>query len=186
MSKDARPELPMPSKGRFILGVIVFVIGVACPVFIPLVVASDLPSGWKAVLSGLLALGIPELFMIAAAAILGKSGFTYLQGVILAFIRQYGPPASVNSTRYRVGLVLFLIPLVIGWLGPYLLDVIPRYEENLLAVSVSGDVMLLSGLLLLGGDFWDKLKALFIHEAKAQLPNGKPFTDRRAAEWKNG
>ena len=66
------------------------------------------------------------------------------------------------------------------------MDVIPGYEQDLLAVSVSGDVMLLSGLLLLGGDFWDKLKALFIHEAKAQLPNAKPFTDHRGAEWKNG
>lgn len=29
---------------------------------------------------------------------------------------------------------------------------------------------LLGGLFILGGDFWDKARALFIHQAKALLP----------------
>jgi hypothetical protein len=37
--------------------------------------------------------------------------------------------------------------------------------------ALAGDLLLLTGLVLLGGDFWDKLRALFIHGAKATFPN---------------
>ena len=69
-----------PPKGQLLFGGAVFVLGVLCPLLVPLVAASDLPTEWKTVLSGLLLLGIPELFMLAAAAILGKSGFDYFKG----------------------------------------------------------------------------------------------------------
>jgi hypothetical protein len=33
-----------------------------------------------------------------------------------------------------------------------------------------GDLLLISSLFVLGGDFWDKLRALFVHGAKVQIP----------------
>ena len=33
-----------------------------------------------------------------------------------------------------------------------------------------GDLLLLTSLFVLGGDFWDKLRALFFHQAKAVFP----------------
>ncbi len=39
------------------------------------------------------------------------------------------------------------------------------------AVFVLG---LLCPLLVLGGDFWDKLRALFVRDAKAQFPDREP------------
>jgi len=74
-----------PPKGRLLFGGAVFVLGLLCPLLVPLVAASDLPTEWKTVLSGLL---------------------------------------------------------------------------------------LLASLLVLGGDFWDKLRALFVRDAKVQ------FSDR--------
>ena len=35
---------------------------------------------------------------------------------------------------------------------------------------VPGDLLLLVSLFVLGGDFWDKLRSLFIHSARAQIP----------------
>jgi hypothetical protein len=33
-----------------------------------------------------------------------------------------------------------------------------------------GDLMFVASFFVLGGDFWDKLRALFIQGAKAQFP----------------
>ncbi|MEK6193764.1 MAG: hypothetical protein N2F24_06005, partial [Deltaproteobacteria bacterium] len=65
------------TRWRLRLGLIVFVIGFLSPLLIPLVTAAELSMKWKAVISGCLAVGIPELFSITAIAIMGKSGFNY-------------------------------------------------------------------------------------------------------------
>jgi hypothetical protein len=33
---------------------------------------------------------------------------------------------------------------------------------------IGGDVLLISSLFVLGGDFWDKVRALFVYDAKAR------------------
>ena len=66
---------------------------------------------------------------------------------------------------------MFLVPLAFGWLGPYVSHLIPGYEANRVVFGVVGDLMFVASLFVLGGDFWDKLRALFIHGAKVQLPH---------------
>jgi len=39
-----------------------------------------------------------------------------------------------------------------------------------LDVAVAGDVLLLASLIMLGGDFWDKLRSLFVYGSRAQFP----------------
>ena len=98
-------------RWRLRLGVIVFVIGFLSPLLIPLVTASELLTKWKAVISGCLAVGIPELFSIAAIAIMGKSGFNYIKERFFGFLKKYGPADKVSRTRYRIGLFMFLLPI---------------------------------------------------------------------------
>ncbi len=145
-------------------------VGLLCPLSIPWVAGSGLPAGWKAVLSGLLLLGIPELMMMLAAAVLGKSGFHFLKGLLVGFFKRHAIPQEVSPTRYRIGLVMFLVPMLWGWLTPYVAQEIPGYEEHRLAVGLLGDLLLLSSLFVLGGEFWEKLRALFIHRAVARFP----------------
>ena len=159
-----------PPRGRLALGATIFGLGVICPVFVPLVAASALPTAWKAGLSGLLVLGIPELFTLAAVAVLGKPGFQYLKGRIFGLLRRVAPPDRVGRVRYRMGLVLFGFPFLFGWLGPYVLPHLPGDAQPGLLVHVAGDVMVLASLFVLGGDFWDKLRSLFVHDAVARFP----------------
>ena len=171
----------IPPKGRLILGGAIFVFGLSCPVLVPLVLASGLPAGWKSVLSGLLLLGIPELFTIAAVAVLGKAGFNYLKSrLYAAFKRHAAPPEIVSRRRYRIGLALFVLPLFFGFLAPYVGSFIPGFDAHSRVISAAGDVLLLSSLFVLGGDFWDKLQALFIYDARAHLP-ARSAVARRAA-----
>ena len=165
----------MPDKtetratARFRLGTTIFIIGFCSPLLIPFVTATDLPLKWKATLSGALALGIPELFSIIAIAIMGKPGFLHLKEIIAKFIKKYGPPETVSLKRYRIGLAMFIIPLLMAWILPYFGRLIPFYQENLIAFSVGGDLLFISSLFVLGGEFWDKLQALFIYDARVDI-----------------
>jgi hypothetical protein len=134
------------------------------------VTSSNLSTGWKATLSALLALGIPELFMIIAVAVAGKEGFNYIKSKIFGYFKKYSPPDTVSKTRYRIGLVLFSIPIFVSWLLPYFTHLIPSYEGSRYLIGVVGDVVLISSLFVLGGDFWDKLRSLFIYGAKVVFP----------------
>ena len=170
-NKDRVMVLPS-SKKLFIAGTI-FITGFLSPLLIPVVTSSNLSTGWKATLSGLLALGIPELFMVIAAAVAGKEGFGYIKSKIFGIFKKYGPPDTVGKTRYKIGLVLFLIPFLAGWLIPYISNLIPSYEENRILINIVGDVVLITSLFILGGDFWDKLRSLFVYGVKVIFPHDK-------------
>ena len=161
---------------RFPAGVAIFALGFCVPLAIPLVTASGLPPGWKAVISGALAVGAPEVMMVIATAVMGKEGFDELKRRIGRFFRRYGPPDAVGPTRYRIGLSMFLVPLVLGWLGPYLGSHLPAFDRYPAFWHVGGDLLFVTSLFVLGGDFWDKLRALFVHGARAVFP-GKGGTD---------
>jgi len=167
-------ETEQPRAGwRFRLGLIVLVVGWLSPLCIPLITATELPTRWKTIISGLLAVGIPEVFTVAAIAIMGKSGYNLIKERVFSLLKKHGPPDRVSLTRYRIGLVMFGLPVIFGWLGPYGVHLIPGYETHRFVVNLVGDVMFVASLFVLGGDFWDKIRALFIHSAKVQI-NGQP------------
>ena len=132
--------------------------------------ASGLPAHWKTIISGALAVGIPEIGTILAIAIMGKSGFNLMKNRIFGFLKKHGPADRVSLARYRIGLVMFGLPLLFGWISPYLQNMIPRFEENRLLLAAAGDLLFIGSLIVLGGDFWDKVRSLFVHDAIAVLP----------------
>jgi len=154
------------STNRLIIGTAVFIIVQLFPLLIPLVISSNLGSGLKTALSGFLMLGIPELAIILSIVIMGKAGFAFLKQKIGSLFKQYGPPETVSRTRYRIGLIMFIIPLAIGWLFPYFEHLITWHKEYHLWINIVGDVLLISSLFVLGGDFWEKLRSLFIYNQK--------------------
>ena len=161
-------QADVPAAGwRLKLGVALLGLSIALPVLgVPLLAAMDLSATTVATVSGVLVVGA-EVLGIFAVAVMGKSGYAYIKNRVFGFLKQYGPPAEVSPTRYAIGLVMFTIPLVFGWLAPYATDLIPGYLGNELTYGIIGDLLLLVSLFVLGGDFWDKLRALFFHGAKA-------------------
>lgn len=171
MTQTPAARRPSSPGWRFRLGVAIFALGWLCPLFVPLVAATSLPTQWKTALSGALLVGAPEVLMLLAAGVMGKQGFEYIKARLLRFLRREVMPARVSRTRYRIGLVLFVLPLLFGWLVAYSPESVPFYVAHRTAVNVAGDLTLLASLVVLGGGFWDKLTALFLYDAKAQLPN---------------
>lgn len=169
----AQNSAPPPPGWRFRTGIFFFVFGWVCPLFIPLVTASSLPAGWKTTLSGLLLVGGPEVFSFAAIFFLGKSGFNYIKSKVMVFLKRYGVPREVSRTRYRFGLAILILLTVWGYFIYYAPDLIPGYKENRLVINLIADFIFVASFFVLGGDFWDKFRALFIYEAKAQIPERK-------------
>ena len=158
-----------PAEWRFRLGLTILVVGWLSPLLIPLVTRTALSTEWKTIISGLLAVGIPEVFTIVAIAIMGKSGYNLIKERIFSFLKKHGPPDRVSLARYRIGLAMFGLPIVFGWLGPYGAHQIPGYEAHRSVVSLIGDVMFVASLFVLGGDFWDKVRELFVYDARVRI-----------------
>jgi hypothetical protein len=152
------------SKPRLIFGGSVIVLGLLSPLLIPFVASLPWSIGVKSAISGLLALGIPELFMIIGVAIMGKDGYQIIKEKLFVFLKQFAPPDYVSLARYRIGLILFILPLFAGWMLPYLIHYVPGLKVIPLWTYILGDALFISSLFLLGGHFWDKLSRLFIYD----------------------
>ncbi len=155
---------------RFRLGVILFILGLIFPIFIPLAHMIEMSAGMKTAVTGIMAVGIPDLLWIAAAAVVGKEGFKAIRDKFFGYFKKFGPPQEVSKTRYRIGLVMFIVPLLFGWLEPYTATILPGYDSYRLVYNISGDVLFISSFFVLGGDFWDKLQALFVHNSNRSGP----------------
>ena len=165
-------ELPPPGW-RFRTGIGFFALGWVCPFFIPLVTASSLPAAWKTIISGLLLVGGPEVFTLVSIAFLGKDGFNYISSRLFAFFKRAAPQARVSRTRYNTGLVVWALLVLYGSFIWYAPDLIPGYDENRIVMNLVADFLFIVSFFVLGGDFWDKFRALFIYDAKALIPEGK-------------
>lgn len=168
---EATPAAP-PSVPRWRLpaGIAFFALALICPLFIPLAAFAPLPASWRAVISGGLAVGIPELLTLAAIALLGKPGFELLKKRFHARLARLAPAARVGRTRYRIGLAMFVVPILAGWTAAYFPGRFPGYARHPIAMNLAGDILFLSSLFVLGGDFWNKVRALFVCDAKAEFP----------------
>ena len=170
MAEVSQTNVPPAAGWRLKLGIALFGLSIALPVLgVPLVAAMGLSAATVATVSGAMLVGA-EVLGIIAVAVMGKPGYAYIKNRVFGFLKQYGPPAEVSPTRYAIGLVMFTVPFVFGWLAPYATDLIPGYLGSELTYGIIGDLLLLVSLFVLGGDFWDKLRALFFHGAKAVFP----------------
>jgi hypothetical protein len=50
------------------------------------------------------------------------------------------------------------------------LDWLPGFAEHRILIALAFDFIFVCSFFVLGGDFWDKLRALFVHKAKTSFP----------------
>jgi hypothetical protein len=168
---EQEAEQQKPAAGwRLKAGIAIFILSIVLPVIaVPTVMAFDLTASIKTTISGALLIGA-EVLGVAAVAVMGKPGFVFFKGKVLGLFKQYGPPQEVSRRRYNIGLVMFCAPLLFGLISVYAYEYIPGYSTNPVPYAVSGDLLLLTSLFVLGGDFWDKLRALFVYNEKICRP----------------
>src|SRR5688500_2111346 len=174
MAEVAGSPIAAPPNSRLMLGACILALAIFVKVTGPvLIINSDLSAAWKTALSVGLFIVIPKLLIITIIFVLGKAGFAYLKAVCFKAIgRAFAPLAparQVNSLRYRIGLVMFTLPLLEAWLVPYLETAFPGWAASR-PIEWIWDLMLLASFFLLGGEFWDKLRALYVQRATVTFP----------------
>lgn len=157
---------------RFGIGVILVIGGYVAWALIPLVAGSDLELSLKTPLTGFLAI-MPVLTKVAAIAVMGKPGFNLLKSYVFKFLGRFRPAEQVSQRRYRVGLVLFVLSLVFSSLLPYFPGLLVDWQANEKLWSLVADAVLIASLFVLGGEFWNKLAALFDYNAKVSTQDDR-------------
>ena len=109
-----------------------------------------------------------EIAFLVAVALLGKPFIRMFKTKIKEFFKRKKdamPPRPVGRTRHGIGVAMLLVSFVV----PYLLTEIALFFEyvethghtDLLILMISGDVLFVASLFVLGDEFWGRMKALF-------------------------
>ncbi|MHC1729054.1 MAG: hypothetical protein AB9866_24165 [Syntrophobacteraceae bacterium] len=162
----------MSANSRLILGVILLVIGAILPLCVFLVPLTNWPVSVKGAVGGILFFGF-EIMAIPAVAVMGKENFDRIMAKVKGWLGLLKPAGGVGRARHIVGLVLFVLPVIPAYVMAYAPKWLPDDSPERLWINLCADAMFLVSLFVLGGDFWDKLRALFVREARAVFPGEK-------------
>jgi hypothetical protein len=164
MSEESEAiQMSVSSGWRPKVGLFLFILALVSPLLVPLVLAAtDLPREVRVSIAGLLLFGVPMALMLAVVALEGQPAFLFLRSRIAKLGK---PPSPVSVIRYRIGLALLIIPVIVSWLVPFLYGYAPEIAARRVFIGAVADGLLLLSLFVLGGEFWDKAHALFVHNA---------------------
>jgi hypothetical protein len=144
-------------------------VGLILPFCTVLVLQTDWPDWVKNGVSGMLIFGF-EILMFPAVALMGKENFDRIVNLVKGALGRFVLAGKVSRTRYTIGLVLLIVPTLIAWIAAYMPSVMPSDPSSRLLANLALDLLFAASLFVLGGEFWDKLRALFLYDAKASLP----------------
>ena len=152
----------VPKKGwRFKCGIGIFILALVLWCLIPVAASLDVPGSRIAALSATVFIA-NKILLIACIAIMGKDGFQQLKAIVFGHAKRLAPAQKVGPVRHTIGLVMFVLPLLTSMLEPYVDQVSPGFRPNLWQLQALGDIMLIASFFVLGGDFWSKLRGLFV------------------------
>jgi hypothetical protein len=89
---------------------------------------------------------------------------------VFALLKRALPAGKVSRLRYNIGLGLLIPHVIFAYLTFYAPHWLPGYDEHRVTMNMTADFLLVITLFILGGEFWEKLRALFIYDAKAGIP----------------
>lgn len=116
----------------------------------------------------------PEVGTLLGAAIMGKENYERFKAAAFAFIGRIKPAGGIGVWRHRIGVVMFLAPIVPTYIQAYKPEWLPDGSSWRWKLKIAADLIFVASLFVLGGDFWDKLHALFIREARVSRVDDKP------------
>lgn len=158
---------PHSAGWRFKLGIGILCVMLGSWLMVPLAAAVGVAGSKVAALTGVLFIS-NKVLLILVIAVMGKAGFQQLKGRLFGYVTSMVPSADVEvgAVRHRVGLIMFCLPLLTAFLEPYIDNLWPGLRPNRWELQLLGDLMLIGSFFVLGGNFWDKVRALFIRTSR--------------------
>ena len=157
------------SRWRYVLGLASFVLAFAPHAVLGLLIVTGAGASTIAAFAAI-SFTLNKVFLLASVILLGRPGFNRLKQQLVGKLRDYAMPDEVGPWRYRIGLVMFVLPLVFAWKAPYVTELMPLLGRHSTTAAIVTDAILLISLFVLGGGFWDKLRALFVRTATVSFP----------------
>ena len=159
-------EITRGGGWRFKVGIALIALMALAWLLIPIEAALGMSGGVIAATTAGIAIA-NKVILLLAIVVMGKPGFQELKSKLF---NKLTPAAEVSPTRYRIGLVMFCLPLLQGLLETWASHIAPELVANRMWVDILMDGMMIASLFVLGGNFWDKLRAVFIPSARAVFP----------------
>lgn len=147
---------------RLGLGVALLAIGFVLPLASVLVVRTDWSAPIKSLLASLLFFGF-EILAIPAVAIMGKDNFDRIMAPFRRLMGRVRLSRGIGPVRHTIGVILFFTSALPAYVMGYLPSLLPDASSQRLWVNLLADATFLASLVMLGGDFWDRLRNLFRH-----------------------
>jgi drug/metabolite transporter (DMT)-like permease len=109
--------------------------------------------------------GAAEILCLAAAAILGKEKYQKLSRRVRRQAQTSEPDRRTRRFRYYLGLAGCLFNGIPLTLYAYVPELMPGGNAKL-GILIVADLVFFGSLFFAGGEFWEKLRRLFVWEGK--------------------
>lgn len=166
VSPQAASPPVLQKDWRFYAGVAALVLSCVMPLFALFVPLLGLSGGWTTTIIGALVAGGPEVLILAAAALLGKETLHYFLHTAKSGLRKALLAQPVPKGRYYVGVAISVASLVPLYLYGYLPAYMPEGNARIYILAAA-DLSFVLSVFIMGGEFWDKFRRLFIWEGKS-------------------
>lgn len=164
-----------PSGWRFKVGIAIFALMASLWLLIPIETALGMSAATIAATVAGIAI-TNKVLLLLAITVMGKAGFQELKGRVFSYSKNLAPATTVSRTRYRIGLVMFCIPFLQGLSETWATHLAPQLVGHQLWVDILMNGIFVASMFVLGGNFWDKLRALFFVDARAVFPSDPDTT----------
>jgi len=151
---------PIPSGWHYYGGWFFFILSFIMPLLSPLITMFGFNKTITTILMSGFFVGGPELIMMLAIALWGKSTFNYFMGYLYKLLSSLKPANTVSAVRYYIGLVLLIGCFIPSWIISYLPNLVSNTTR--IYIVIVFDVIFVISFFVLGGDFWEKIRAVFI------------------------
>jgi hypothetical protein len=162
---DASRPPTLKRNWRFYLGMAALVLAVIMPLCAVFVPALGLTTAQSAVLVGILLAGGPEVLCILAVALLGKETFQYLTHKAKSAFRRAVVDRPASKARYYFGLTIMLVSWLPAYVYAYFPAVMPGGDARIYILA-GMDLAFVASVFLMGGEFWEKVRRVFVYEGK--------------------
>jgi hypothetical protein len=109
------------------------------------------------------------IMKLSCVAVLGKPSYLWIKYKFWHIFVTVTKPHEVSRTRYNIGLIMFLLPVIPNYIMSYAPKLIADPYPTRLIINICIDAIFIGSWFVLGGDFWDKMRALFVYTAKVKF-----------------
>lgn len=159
------------TQARFVLGCILLTTGILCGLAVPFLGFFHITHNKAAIVSFLMLSHHGLTFL--SIAVMGQDNFERLTEPVHRAAAKAGekikPAGNVSRDRYRIGIIMLVTPLIVVT-AMHLINEFHFKHETRVIISLTMQAMFLASFFVLGGDFWDKARALFVWDARAVFP----------------